>query len=181
MPLEHPRLIVPGDLRLTDRFDCGEDVLNNWLRVHAWANHNSGSARVYVSLDPKAELIAGFYCLSAGSVEWAVAPVRISKGLAHHPISVVLIGRLAVDRGYLKIGLGRFLVQDAFRRVLTAAEAIGTRAVMVRAKSPEAVQFYKKLKFEASESDPQLFFHLLKDVRKSLEAAAEVKIPNSVT
>ncbi len=173
MGLERPRLIESRDLDLTDRFDCGTSVLDEWLRVYAWTNHKSGSARVYVSIDTGARRIAGFYCLSAGAVEHAQAPRRISQGLARHPIPVILIGRLAVDQRYGNQGLGRFLIQDAFKRIVDTADIIGTRAVVVQAKTGEAAEFYRKLGFRASDSDPILFFHLLKDVRKSLDAARE--------
>jgi len=168
---ERPRLIESRDLELTENFDCGTPVLDEWLRIYAWTNHNSGSARVYVSVDNQASLIAGFYCLSAGAVEHAHAPARVSQGLAHHPIPVVLIGRLAVDRRYANQGLGRLLVRDSFKHVVETADIIGTRAVMVQAKTPEAAEFYAKLGFQNSRSDPMLFFHLVKDIRKSLAAA----------
>jgi GNAT superfamily N-acetyltransferase len=166
-----PRLIESGDLKLAERFDCGTPVLNEWLRVYAWTNHNSGSARVYVSVDAETGLIAGFYCLSASAVEHVNAPGRISKGLARHPIPVVLIGRLAVDRRYANQGLGRFLMQDAFRHILETSEIVGTRAAMVRAKTPEAAEFYSRLGFQSSRTDPMLFFHLVKDLKKSFDAA----------
>jgi GNAT superfamily N-acetyltransferase len=166
--LERPRLIEQSDLRLPEKFDCGtEPVLNEWLRVHAWTNHQSGSARVYVSIDTDAHLIAGFYCLSAGSVEYADAPARLSKGLARHPVPVVLIGRLAVDRRYVQQGLGRLLMQDAYHHVVQTADAIGTRAVIVQAKTEDAAEFYRRLGFEAFSSEPMLFFQLVKDVTKS--------------
>ncbi len=171
MAAERPRLIESRDLELAERFDCGIAVLNEWLRIYAWTNHQSGSARVYVSLDSQVRQIAGFYSLSAGAVEHEAAPRRVSKGLARHPIPVVLIGRLAVDRRYSSQGLGRLLIQDAFKHVLETADIIGTRAVMVRAKTAEAAEFYARLGFQASLADPMLFFHLIKDIRKSLEAA----------
>jgi GNAT superfamily N-acetyltransferase len=168
-----PRLIESHDLNFARSFDCGTTVLDEWLRIYAWTNHNSGSARVYVSIDNAAGLIAGYYRLSAGAVEHSVAPVRISKGLARHPIPVVLIGRLAVDRRYANQGLGRLLIRDAFQHILETADIIGTRAVMVQAKTPEAARFYVRLGFQASDADAMLFFHLLKDVKKSVSAAGK--------
>jgi GNAT superfamily N-acetyltransferase len=165
--LERPRLIEARDIALIHGFDCGTPVLNEWLRIYAWTNHQSGSARVYVSVDTSTDLIAGFYCLSAGGVEHADAPERISKGLARHQIPIVLVGRLAVDKRYTRQGLGRLLIKDAFQHVIETADRIGTRAVMVRAKSPEAAGFYQSLGFQSSESDPMLFFHLIKDIRKA--------------
>ena len=163
-----PRLLESSDLHLADGFESGTPALDEWLRVYAWTNHNSGSARVYVSIDTSARLIAGFYSLSAGAVERAEAPQRVSKGLAGHPIPVVLIGRLAVDRRYASQGIGRFVVRDAFQHIVETADIIGTRAVMVQAKTPEAAEFYRRLGFQSTSSAPMLFFHLVKDVRRSL-------------
>jgi GNAT superfamily N-acetyltransferase len=165
---ERPRLIEVGDLKLAPRFDCGTPELNEWLRVYARTDHNRGSARVYVSVDTNADLIAGYYCLSAGAVEHADAPNRVSKGSAHPPIPIVLLGRLAVDQHYAGEGLGRFLVQDAFQHIVQTAGVIGTRAVMVQAKNSAAADFYKRLGFQASDSNWMLFFLLVKDIQKSL-------------
>jgi len=169
--LEPPRLIQASDLLLSEKFDCGTPVLDQWLRVHAWTNHQSGSSRVYLSIDNDARLIAGFYCLSAGSVEHAAAPARVSKGLARHPIPVVLIGRLAVDRHYAGRGLGRFLMRDAYHRIVQTADTIGTRAIIVQAKTADAAEFYRRLGFDPFSTHSLLFYQLLKDVRKSLDAA----------
>jgi len=159
-----------GDLPLTLRFDCGVTVLNQWLQNYAWQNHRSGSARVYLAVDKDLNLIRGYYCLSAAQVERENAPKRVSQSLAQHPIPVALIGRFAVDRRAQGSGLGRFLIRDAFARVLDTADMIGIRAVMVRAKDASAAAFYARLGFQVSISDPMLFFHLLKDIRKSLDA-----------
>ena len=70
----------------------------------------------------------------------------------------MLIGRLAVDQHYTGQGLGRFLVQDAFQHIVQTAGVIGTWAMMVQAKNLAAADFYKRLGFQASDSNPMLFF-----------------------
>lgn len=42
--------------------------------------------------------VIGYYALTIGSVHNQESPFRVAKGLANHPIGVVLLGRLAVDR-----------------------------------------------------------------------------------
>jgi GNAT superfamily N-acetyltransferase len=160
-----------GDLPRTQSFDCGVAVLNEWLQRFAWQNHNSGGARVYIAVDDAADHIAGYYCLSAASVDYAATPRGVSKGLARHLIAVVLIGRLAVDAGYRGLGLGRFLIRDAFVRILETADKIGIRAVMVQAKDNAASEFYRDLGFVPSIDDPSQFFMALKDAKKSLATA----------
>jgi hypothetical protein len=171
--LEKPRPLEARDLPLADSFDCGEWALNEWLQKYAWQNHTSGAARVYLAIDPEPRRIAGYFCLSAASVEYAGAPPRVAKGLARHPIPVVLIGRLGVDQPYQ--GLARFLVRDAFQRTATIADSIGVCAITVRAKDDSLSAFYEKLGFESSATDPRLLFITIKDVKKSLAVAAQAR------
>jgi GNAT superfamily N-acetyltransferase len=49
------------------------------------------------------------------------------------PVPVAVLGRLAVERGFQKHGLGRALVRDAGMRVIQAAELIGIRGGLVSA------------------------------------------------
>jgi len=42
-------------------------------------------------------MVVGYHALTAGSVSRAEAPERIDRGLAGHPVDVVVLGRLAVD------------------------------------------------------------------------------------
>ncbi len=141
--MERPRPFDARDLPLADFFDCGESVLNEWLQKYAWQNHTSGAARVYVAIDNQPRKIAGYYCLSAASVEYAGAPARVGKGLARHPIPVVLIGRLGVHVQYQGQGLARFLIRDAFERTVTVADTIGVRAIVVRAKNDPLGEFWR--------------------------------------
>ena len=61
------------------------------------------------------------------------------------PIPVVVLGRLAISRTHQGQGLGRALFQDAAKRVVHAADAIGIRGLLVHAISEEAKAFYLKL------------------------------------
>jgi GNAT superfamily N-acetyltransferase len=166
-----------GDVPLAQSFNCGVPALNEWLQKYAWQNHNSGGARVYLSIDQDANQIAGYFCLSAASVDHKSAPTRVTHGLAKHEIPVALIGRLGVDQHYHGRNLGRFLVLEAFRRVLEVADTMGVRAVIVVAKDDDAAEFYKRLGFEASIDNPGLFFITLKDAKKSRADAQRSPTP----
>jgi predicted N-acetyltransferase YhbS len=54
------------------------------------------------------------------------------------PVPVVLLGRLAIDRVWQGRGLGADPLRDAVLRAMSAGEAIGVRAILVRAVSGEA-------------------------------------------
>jgi GNAT superfamily N-acetyltransferase len=145
-------------------FDCGRDQLNQYLLRYAWQNQQAGAAQTYVGIVDNA--IVGFHTLAVGQVMHEGAPVRLTKGMARHPVPIVLLARLAVDRRWQNQGVGKALLKDAMLRTLQAAEIAGIRALAVHAKDDEAKQFYEHFDFVASPSDPMHLFVLLKDVRR---------------
>jgi GNAT superfamily N-acetyltransferase len=147
------------------RFDCGNLVLTTWLRKFAWTNQQADSAKTYVAL--RRDRVAGYYALSAGSVHRHESPERIAKGLASHPVGVVLLARLAVDKEEQGKGLGKALLFDALKRVEEAADIVGVRAVLVHAIDDSASQFYEH--FDPSPVDPFRLMLLVKDLRKALK------------
>ena len=120
------------------RFDCGESVLNDWLR-HRASRNESRFSRTYVVCDENR--VVAYFCVSAGAVERAAAPGRVRRN-APDTIPVSVIGRLAVSRDYAGRGLGADILSDALRRVAIASQSIGIGAVLVHAKNNEAKRFY---------------------------------------
>jgi GNAT superfamily N-acetyltransferase len=148
-------------------FDCGSTALNDYLRKHALANHRNESARTYVAM--RGTRVVGYYTLAAGAASPEAAPERVKKGLARHPIPVVLLARLAVDRAEQGQGLGYGLLKDALLRAAQAADIIGCRALIVHAKNALARAFYQKFGFVPSPTDDLHLYLLMKDIRKALE------------
>lgn len=139
-----------------DSFDCGKDELNRFLKRQAWNNQQSHSAQTYVLA--KELSVLGYYSLAAGSVRHEDATERVKKGLARHPIPVILLARLAVDVSLQGKGVGPALLKDALLRAASAADTIGARALLVHAKDDNAKAFYENFDFAPSPSDP---YHLL--------------------
>ncbi len=71
--------------------------------------------------------------MSTGSVHKHENPKQIAKGLANHPIGVVLLARLAANRAQPGKGLSKVLLFDALSRVEEASDIVGVRAVLVHA------------------------------------------------
>jgi GNAT superfamily N-acetyltransferase len=147
-------------------FDCGSPMLTAWLRKFAWSNQQADSAKTYVAV--RGNRVAGYYSLTAGSVHKHESPERIAKGLARHPVGVVLLARLAVETNEQGKGLGKALLFDALKRIEEAADIVGVRAVMVHAIDEAARKFYEHFEFDPSPIDPFQLMLLLKDVRKAL-------------
>jgi len=150
-----------------DAFDCGKEPLNRFPQRHALVNQKAGSAQTYV-VCREGQRVAGYYSLAVGAVEHADAPGRVSKGLARHPIPVMLLARLAIDRSEQGKGLDKALLKDALLRTAQAADIAGIRALLVHAKDDESRAWYEQLDFEASPTDPYHLFLLMKDLRAAL-------------
>ncbi len=149
------------------QFDCGRhESLNIWLKRFSLKNQSSETARTYVG--HRENIVVGYYSISAGSVTKEAAPERISRGLARHPVPVTLLARSAVDKTAQGQGLGAALLKDALRRIATAADILGIRAVLVHAIDAEAGRFYKKFGFEETPIDDLHLMLLMKDLRSSL-------------
>ncbi|MGC4773358.1 N-acetyltransferase [Micromonospora sp. DT44] len=153
-------------------FDCGSRAQSVWLVEHAMQAHRAGLSRVYVvrDADHPDQRVAGYYALAAGSVAPADASPRLRQGAGRYHQPVVILTRLGVDRSAQGVGLGRALVVDALRRIATAGEVVGVRAVLIHCESESARDFYLRLaKFEASPTDPMHLLLLMKDLRRALE------------
>ena len=145
-----------------DGFDCGDAALNRFLQLHAWLNQRANASRTYVGLNDRR--VVGYHTLVVGEVAADGAPERIRKGLARHPVPLMVLARLAVDRDYQGQGLGAGLLKDAMLRTLAAADIAGIRALAVHAKDDRARGFYAHFGFIPSPTDPLHLFVLLKDL-----------------
>lgn len=151
----------------TAAFACGKDDLDRFLKRYALLNQRANSAQTYVVCAPVGVVVA-YYSLAVGSVEHGSASRRVSQGLARHPIPVMLLARLAVDRSRQGLGLGKALLKDAALRTAQAADIAGIRALLVHAKDDEARAWYERFDFESSPTDPMHLFMLLKDLKALL-------------
>ena len=147
-----------------DAFDCGEEALNRFLWRFALSNQLANTAQTYVGVAD--ETIVGFYSLVVGEVACTDAPERLTKGIARHPVPLMLLARLGVHRGWHGKGLGAGLLKDAMRRTVRAADIAGIRALAVHAKDEAARSFYRRFDFMESPTDPLHLFLLLKDLRR---------------
>ena len=150
-------------------FDCGNEALNRYLIRFALADQRASTAQTYLGLADS--LVIGFHTLVVGEVAFDDAPERLGKGLARHPIPIMLLARLAVSRDWQGRGLGAGLLKDAMRRTAQAADIAGIRAFAVHAKDDAAVSFYLRFDFLPSPTDPLHLFLLLKDLRRAVSEA----------
>jgi GNAT superfamily N-acetyltransferase len=145
-------------------FDCGSPDLNRFLHRFALASQQANSSQTYVAC--RGRRVAGYHSLAVGAVARDEAPPRVGQGLASHPVPVMILARLAVDRTDQGAGLGRALLKDALLRTAAAADIAGIRALVVHAKDEQARRWYRQFDFDPSPSDPLHLFLVMKDLKR---------------
>jgi GNAT superfamily N-acetyltransferase len=136
-------------------FDCGVPALNDYLVRFARQNHDSGGAKTFVAApETESGRILGYYSLSPGSVDFARAPARLTRGLGRYDIPVFRLARLAVDRTMQGQGLGAELLLAAGERCLAVAAEVGGVALAIDAKDDGAARWYARFGAMSLLDDP---------------------------
>ena len=154
-------------------FDCGVEVLNNWLRQTALQHQLKGISRTFVAT-PSSEFvvenyqalgyediaitsIVGFYALAAAFVCLEDLPGDLAKRYPRQ-VPVTRLGRLAVRADMQGQGLGSLLLADAVNRAHSAAQAVGSAGIFVDAKDPKSAQFYQSFGFRSCDDQPMKLY-----------------------
>jgi GNAT superfamily N-acetyltransferase len=147
-------------------FDCGQPLLNEWLKVRAGQFDRRDLSRTFVATRPNDVIVLGYYAIATHRVKYDVLPPAEAKGLPHLDVPVVLIGRLAVDRTVQGQGLGALLLVDALRRSEQISDQVGIRAVEVDALDDDARRFYLHFGFRSLQDDARHLFLPMHEIRK---------------
>lgn len=149
---------APGKAHDRKFFDCGNEDLNRYLREQARQDADKRVAAPFV-FTQGSPTVLGFYTLSASIILADELPPNLMKRLPRYgQLPVTLLGRLAVDRSVGEQGVGEFLLVDALRRSLEAAQQIAAMAVIVDAKDENAERFYRHFDFQPFQQTPLRLF-----------------------
>ncbi len=165
MAVSAPEAIT--DRHILDGFDCGKPGLNFWLVSRALRNQRENFTAVRVVHDDMK--VVGFYGLSPTAVTPALLPRNIRTGQPPDPVPCILLGQLAVDHRYGKLGIGTGLVRHAITRTVQAAGLIGGAALIVNALDDEAASYWKAWGFVETKDDPLMLCRSIAMIRASLE------------
>jgi ribosomal protein S18 acetylase RimI-like enzyme len=137
-------------------FSCGSDALDRYLHNQAGQDMRRRISNCFVAT-PDSIVIAAYYTLAASSIPLLDLAEPERKGLPRYPVlPAALIGRLAVDRQFQRMGLGAALLFDAVKRALQGGPA--AFALIVDAKDVNAAAFYRRYGFEAFVSRPMSLY-----------------------
>ncbi|EJK3485842.1 GNAT family N-acetyltransferase, partial [Salmonella enterica] len=140
------------------QFDCGNDVLSDWLRRRAMKNQYLNASRTFVICLECTKRVVGYYSIATGSVSHASLGRRLRQNMPD-PVPVVLLGRLAVDECTKGHSFGKWLLNDAVTRISNLADQVGIKAIMVHAIDEQAKTFYEYFGFVHSPISPNTLFY----------------------
>jgi predicted N-acetyltransferase YhbS len=124
-----------------EEFDCGEDVLNIWLRKRALAAVASRTANTFVVC--RGRVVVGYFSLANGAVAHKDTSAKVRQNMPD-PIPCTVLARLAVDVEERGRGLGQELLQEAMKKTLAGAKHSAARLFIVHALNAKAFEYYDK-------------------------------------
>ena len=162
--------IAPFNSKVHDRsaFSCGASELDAYIRRLASQDMRRDVARVFVATGPDAEIVVGYYTLSAVHFRCETLPADQAKRLPYYPVPGALLGRLAVDSSQQGLGLGVYLLMDAITRVHSASQTIAVQALVVEARDDSSVAFYREFGFGEFVDDCRRLFLPMATIRRLL-------------
>lgn len=144
-------------------FQCGETSLDYYIKKQAKQDVKRRVSRVFVARESnEPSIIVGYYTLSTLSIELNHLPQLLARKLPKHPVPAALIGRLAVSQQIQGSGVGKLLIADAIKRVLSVSDEIAIYAMVVDAINEGAGRFYQQFGFLPLNTESQRLFLPLK-------------------
>ncbi|MCS5708794.1 GNAT family N-acetyltransferase [Candidatus Berkiella cookevillensis] len=144
--------LISEEHELSD-FDCGNDVLNIWLKTRALDNQNKFSTTRVVCIN---KTVIAYYSLVYGSVN-RDEMTRSFKQNAPERIPVMILGRLAVDLKWQEKGIGKHLLKEALIKTMEASRIAAVRGLLVHAIDDKAKAYYQGYGFLENKIELTLF------------------------
>ena len=121
--------------------------MDEWLRDMARYNQAQNYTRTFVIAD-EGYRVVGYHSLCAGMIHRNDLSRAVKGSRAPQEIPVAVLARLAVTNEHPGKGLGPALLKNALMSVVSAAQAVAFRGVVVHAIDDDALSFYKKYHFQ---------------------------------
>ncbi len=134
-----------------EEFDCGVEVLNDFLRLRARKEMEAGTSACFVMVPAdEPTVIAGYYTLSAATVQRTALPGPVTKKLPrYNELPATLLGRLARDLRFKGQQIGERLMASMLHRSVRAAEDVASWAIVTDPKDENARAFYASFGFQS--------------------------------
>lgn len=169
MPYRKPVPIT--EKHIVADFNSGKDPLDEWLKDMALYNQTQGYTRTFVIAD-EAYRVVGYHSLCAGMIHRNDVSRATKGSRAPTELPVAVLARLAVDKEHQGKGLGPALLKNALMSVISAAQLVAFRGVVVHAIDDDAMKFYTKYHFQQTKGMERRLILPARDIVASLTKAS---------
>ncbi len=153
-------------------FRCTSVSIEEYLHRLARKQNQNDSTRVHVYANADGR-IAGYFTLSAATLELSGLPDEIRRGRPKFPLPATLLGRFGVDTEFVGRGLGTLLLGLALHEAYRAAKVVASAAIVLNVAddaSDRAVELYRKHGFRALPTKPNMIVLMMNVVRANIAA-----------
>ena len=147
-------------------FDCGIEELNEFFSRYSLKNDALGIGKTFVAFDEN-ETVVGYFTLATAQVAFESIPDNIRTKLPKYPIPALRIARLAVSKDFQGTGIGKWLLTQAFIKIIHVADITGIYLIIVDAKESSKT-FYEHYGFTKFNDNELTYFLTVDTVRKAM-------------
>jgi len=138
-------------------FHSGEEQVDHWLASKALQQQEKRLSITKVLLDDQG-VIAGFYTLATGQVDFEALPADFTRRLPRRVLPVAVLAWLGVSQHRQNQGLGRLLLVQALRDCYEAGKTFAFVAVILDCLNDPAKAYYQRWNFEELPGRPYRLF-----------------------
>lgn len=129
-------------------FNSTSEELNDFLKNHAQTDQDALISKSYLCYWK--ENLVGFVSLAADTLDVKVVDQGDGCDCGYQKYPCMKIARLAVDRKFVRNGIGSFLLLASIGKAISVSNEIGCRYITVDSKT-DAISFYEKHNFKIVE------------------------------
>jgi GNAT superfamily N-acetyltransferase len=132
------------------QFDCAstptQQRVNAWLATEAMQSQKKRLSKTQVLIAPDG-IIAGFYTLAMGQVDFGQLPAELTKKLPKRAVPVAVLAWLGVDKRLKGQRLGERLLAQALAECHQAGRTFPFVALILDCIDEDAKRFYQRWDF----------------------------------
>lgn len=155
------------DRHVVTGFASGKPPLDEWLKDMARYNQEQGYARTFVIADERYNVV-GYHSLCAGMIHRNDVSRSVKGSKAPTELPVAVLARLAVAHAHQGNGLGQALLKNALLSIVSAAQLVAFRGVVVHAIDDDAMSFYTRFHFQETKGMERRLILPARDIIASL-------------
>lgn len=156
-----------AEQHIVDGFHSGKPTLDDWLKDMALYTQAQGYARTFVIAYEHFNVV-GYHSVCAGMIHRKDVSRSAKGSRAPTELPVAVLARLAVSKDHQGRGLGPALLKNALLSVVSAAQLVAFRGVVVHAIDDDAMSFYTKYGFQTTKGMERRLILPAKDIVASL-------------